>query len=181
VYFYGLPWGPSILLYNGYRVSFPGAKRPSSAEVKERVQATPLPPPPKSIWTFMDCPTVNFIFNFYSTSIKYKRDCGPHNTSWRAPGWRPMVYNTMDFEPLITVSSWTSHLETWTKNESYWPAEILFWSFLKQTTNQRTPKLPQKGRSIRMVRFSTAVFLHLNSKYFLLPAPRHNRYARPWP
>jgi hypothetical protein len=41
------PWGPPSLLYNGYRVSFPGVKRPrrgvdhqpsSSARVKERVQ-----------------------------------------------------------------------------------------------------------------------------------------------
>ena len=41
------PWGPLSLLYDGYRVSFPGVKRPgrgvnhpppSSAEVKERVQ-----------------------------------------------------------------------------------------------------------------------------------------------
>jgi hypothetical protein len=42
-----LPWGPPNLLHNGYRVSFPGGKRPgggvhhttpSSAEVKERVE-----------------------------------------------------------------------------------------------------------------------------------------------
>jgi hypothetical protein len=41
------PWGPPSLLYNWYRVSFPGVKRsgrgvdhppPSSAEVKERVE-----------------------------------------------------------------------------------------------------------------------------------------------
>jgi hypothetical protein len=41
------PWGPPDLLYNGYRVSFPGVKRPgrgvdhppsSSAEVKERLE-----------------------------------------------------------------------------------------------------------------------------------------------
>jgi hypothetical protein len=41
------PWGPSSLLYKGYRVSFPGVKRPGrgvnqvpppSAEVKERVE-----------------------------------------------------------------------------------------------------------------------------------------------
>jgi len=41
------PWGPSTLLYNGQRVSFPGVKRPGCdvdhppppiAEVKERVQ-----------------------------------------------------------------------------------------------------------------------------------------------
>ena len=40
-------WDPPSLLYNGYRVSFPGVKRPgrgvnhpppSSAEVKERVE-----------------------------------------------------------------------------------------------------------------------------------------------
>jgi hypothetical protein len=42
-----LPWGPPSLLYNEYRVSFPGVKRPGrdvdlppsySAEVKERVE-----------------------------------------------------------------------------------------------------------------------------------------------
>ena len=41
------PWGPSSLLYNGYRISFAGVKRPgrgvdhpplSSAEVKERIE-----------------------------------------------------------------------------------------------------------------------------------------------
>jgi hypothetical protein len=41
------PWGPPSLLYNGYRVSFPGVKRsgrganhqpPSSAEVQERIE-----------------------------------------------------------------------------------------------------------------------------------------------
>ena len=38
------PWGPPSLLYNGYRVSFPGVMRPGrgvehlSAEVKERVE-----------------------------------------------------------------------------------------------------------------------------------------------
>jgi len=41
------PWGPASLLFNGYRVSFLGVKRPgrnvdhpysSSAEVKEKVQ-----------------------------------------------------------------------------------------------------------------------------------------------
>jgi hypothetical protein len=41
------PWGPPSLLYDGYRVSFPGVKRPgrgadhppsSSARVKERVE-----------------------------------------------------------------------------------------------------------------------------------------------
>jgi hypothetical protein len=41
------PWGPPSLLYNGYRVSFPGVKRPgrgvdhppsSSARVKDRVE-----------------------------------------------------------------------------------------------------------------------------------------------
>ena len=44
------PWGPPSLLHNGYRVSFPGVKRPgrgvnkpppSSAKVKERVELYP--------------------------------------------------------------------------------------------------------------------------------------------
>ena len=43
----GRPWGPSTLLYNGYRLSFSGVKRPergvnppfpSSAEVKVRIE-----------------------------------------------------------------------------------------------------------------------------------------------
>ena len=47
------PWGPPSLLYNGYRLSFPGVKRPgrgvnhpppSSAEVKGRVALTSIPP-----------------------------------------------------------------------------------------------------------------------------------------
>jgi hypothetical protein len=57
------PWGPPSLLYNGYRVSFPGVKRPgrgvdhppsSSAEVKERVElylSTSRPSWPVLEWT----------------------------------------------------------------------------------------------------------------------------------
>jgi hypothetical protein len=46
------PWGPASLLYSGYRVTFPGAKRlgrgvkhplPSNAEVKERIKLTSTP------------------------------------------------------------------------------------------------------------------------------------------
>ena len=46
------PWGPPSLLYNEYRVSFPGVKRPErrvnnppsySAEVKERVERSSSP------------------------------------------------------------------------------------------------------------------------------------------
>ena len=32
------PYGPPSLLYSEYRVSFPGMKRPSSAEIKEKVE-----------------------------------------------------------------------------------------------------------------------------------------------
>jgi hypothetical protein len=48
------PWGPPSLLYNGYRVSFPGVKRlgrcvdhppSSSARVKERIELYLCPPP----------------------------------------------------------------------------------------------------------------------------------------
>ena len=62
------PWGPPGLVYIGYRVSFPGVKRPgrgvnhprpSSAEVKERVEITLLP-----LWTFMVCSMANFTFYY---------------------------------------------------------------------------------------------------------------------
>jgi hypothetical protein len=52
-------WGPPSLLYNGYRVSFPGVKRPGrgvdhppsfSAEVKERVELYLYPPPSGPSW-----------------------------------------------------------------------------------------------------------------------------------
>ena len=52
-------WGPPSLLYNGYRVSFPGVKRPgrevdyppsSIAKVQERVELHFYPP---SLWAFM--------------------------------------------------------------------------------------------------------------------------------
>ena len=61
------PWGPSSLLYSGYRVSFPGVKRPGrgvdhplpfSAEVKERVELYIYPP----LWAFVACYRVNFTF-----------------------------------------------------------------------------------------------------------------------
>ena len=56
-----LLWGPTNLLYSGYRVSFPGVKRPgrgvdhpppSSAEVKERVQLYLYSPSGPS-WPFL--------------------------------------------------------------------------------------------------------------------------------
>ena len=33
--------------------------------------------------------------NFYNTYIIYKCGPGPHNTSWRAAGWRSMMYNLL--------------------------------------------------------------------------------------
>jgi hypothetical protein len=35
--------------------------------------------------------TTALLFNFYSACIIYKCGRGPHNTSWRAAGWRPMI------------------------------------------------------------------------------------------
>jgi hypothetical protein len=61
------PWGPPSLLYSGYWVSFWEVKQlghgvnhqsPSSAEVKETVDLTPLLP----LWAFMSCCRVNFTF-----------------------------------------------------------------------------------------------------------------------
>jgi hypothetical protein len=57
-------WGPHSLLYNWYRLSFPGVKQPergvghsplSCAEVKERVELYLYP-----IWAIMACSGVNF-------------------------------------------------------------------------------------------------------------------------
>ena len=63
------PWGPPSLLHNGYRVSFPGVKRPgrgvdpappSSAEVKNETTAMPVLP----LCAFMAYCGVNFTFTF---------------------------------------------------------------------------------------------------------------------
>ena len=47
------PWGPPSLLYNGYRVSLPGVKRP------RRGVNHPLP---SNVWTLMACSRANFTF-----------------------------------------------------------------------------------------------------------------------
>jgi hypothetical protein len=69
---YRLALGPRSLLYNGYRV-FPEVKRPgrgvdhprpSSAEVKESVGHTSIPP-----WAFVACSRVKFTFTFTFTVI----------------------------------------------------------------------------------------------------------------
>jgi hypothetical protein len=63
------PWGLPRLLYNRYRVSFPGVKRPGRGvehsppicvQVKERVEIYLLLP----LWTFIACYRVIFIFTF---------------------------------------------------------------------------------------------------------------------
>ena len=67
------PWGPPSLLYNGYRVSFLGVKRPgrgvdhplpSSAKVKERVVIPLLP-----LWVFVACSRVTFTSTVLSTFV----------------------------------------------------------------------------------------------------------------
>jgi hypothetical protein len=61
-------WDPPSPLYNGYRVFFPGVKRPgrgvnhlppASAEVTERVE------PLLRIWAFMACARANFTFTIF--------------------------------------------------------------------------------------------------------------------
>ena len=89
------PWGPLNLLYNGYRVSFPGLKRPgrgvdhpppSSAEVKERVE-------------------------LYL--------CSPSGPSWPVLGWTLLTMSergsTQCFACLVTVEAWIEVLVVW-----YW-------------------------------------------------------------
>ena len=60
-------WGSPGLLYDGYRVSFPGVKRPSrgvdyrrtsSAEVKDRVEVYLY----SRLWAFVACCRVKFTF-----------------------------------------------------------------------------------------------------------------------
>jgi hypothetical protein len=79
------PVGSSTLLYNRYRVSFPGVKppgrgfyhpTPSSAEVKES-RAIPLPP----LWAFMARSRANFTFyilhdNFLDASNQISASIG---------------------------------------------------------------------------------------------------------
>jgi len=64
------PWGPASLRCSGYRVSFPGVKRPGrgvnhpppvSAEVKERVGLYLYSP----LWTFVACYRVKFSVYLY--------------------------------------------------------------------------------------------------------------------
>jgi hypothetical protein len=59
------PWGPPSLLYNGYRVSFPGVKRPGCGAnhtphlaPSTKSRATPVLP----IWAFMHCYRATFTF-----------------------------------------------------------------------------------------------------------------------
>ena len=71
-------WGPSTLLYNGYRVSFPGVKAagawcwlltPSSAEVKEIVELYLLSPSGPS-WPVLEWP-LPFFFSVYTPAQGY--------------------------------------------------------------------------------------------------------------
>ena len=99
------PWGPSSLLYNGYRV-FLGGKAvgswrsppfPYSAQVKERV----LP-----IWTSMSCYGVSFTLLFWGwfwevaklLTALYRVFCYPKN--------RGRFHRNMIYVPNCTVS-WT--------------------------------------------------------------------------
>jgi len=63
------PWGSPYLLYNGYRLSFPGLKQlelrvnhppPMSEEVEERVKLHIFFP----LCAFVECPKVNVSFTF---------------------------------------------------------------------------------------------------------------------
>jgi hypothetical protein len=96
------PWGPSSLLYNGYRVSFAGVKRPrrgvshpspSSAEVEERVELylfSPSEPSWPVLWwtlflasTYIRSPTPYLIFvstqvlaeKYYFNPFKFSNSC----------------------------------------------------------------------------------------------------------
>jgi hypothetical protein len=92
------PWGPPSLLYNGYRVSFPGIMRPgrgvdhppsSSARVKERVELY-LYSPSGSSWPVLGrtlpLPYLPHIFHFiihYPPIMQLCKTCVPLVCKWR--------------------------------------------------------------------------------------------------
>jgi hypothetical protein len=77
------PWGPPSLLYTGYRVSFPGVKRPgravdhppsSSARVKERVELylySPYGPSWPVLGRTLPLQTVNYIFTQSPSKLRH--------------------------------------------------------------------------------------------------------------
>ena len=83
------PWDPPSLLYNGYRLSFPGVKRPgrgvdhpppSSAEVNERVElylySLSGPSWPVTGWTFVN--TLFSALRFGAFTVKGVRNASAH-------------------------------------------------------------------------------------------------------
>ena len=101
-----LPWGPHSLLYNVYRISFPGVKRPgrgvhhpppSSTEVKERVELyvyTPCWP----LWSFLARTLLLYLPVKYDGGIRTSREGGIFRTHPDWPRDKPsLLYNGCRF------------------------------------------------------------------------------------
>ena len=102
------PWGPFILLYNDYLVSFPGVKRPgrgsnhpppSSAEVKQRVELY-LYSPSGSSWPVLG-QTLPLPFTFYGN--KWKLTILISRITQLSPwqGWRRTLQNSQSSESVF--------------------------------------------------------------------------------
>ena len=99
------PWDPSSLLYNEYRLYFPGVKRPgrgvnhtppSSAEVNDRVELYLYAPSGPS-W-----PVLGQIHLYLSGGLRVPR-------AWRWPHCSPMVKNKYSYTTTHHISSWRVH------------------------------------------------------------------------
>jgi hypothetical protein len=97
------PWGPPSLLYSGYRVCFPGVKRPgrgvnhppsSSAEVKERVELY-LCSPTGSSW-----PAIGWILPFTFTYMHTWNSYAARNLKWKSCF---SLFRKSPFPPLTSV------------------------------------------------------------------------------
>jgi hypothetical protein len=94
------PWGPSSLLYNGYRVCFPGVKRPgpgvehppsSNARVKERVEPY-LYSPSEPSWTVLG--RALLYFTSFRNSVQYPVTSS-HGPRERGAKW--CTYTILEF------------------------------------------------------------------------------------
>ena len=133
-------WGPASLLYNGYRISFPGIKRPgrgvdnppsSSAKVKERVVPCLYSASVPS-WPIL---RQNLPLQHYATSVIILR--GPHQWRLVQKSCRVAAHP----EILIKLNIWINVLVTryvYSLTEDGWNHFKFKYSRLTQSAGQKT-------------------------------------------
>ena len=97
----GRPWGPPSLLFNGYRVCFPGVKRPGRGvdhpnhiwlRGSRKGRAIALLP----LWIFMVCSGVNFVFS----SVHVLQTMLARSAPWQMTSLRQLVVVAERFKQL---------------------------------------------------------------------------------